>query len=363
MILLVAGTLLIRSSKVSRDNRLSTGDRPSPIAEANEYFEMAQLKSRADWDPPRIMNFFEKALEKDPAFTAARAEYGFFHLVMIDGGFSDDVAWLDKAEQHLTRAIREDPASIRAHSAMAAVSYYRRRPGDVEKYAASADRLFPGAVEAGIWLINSIMLQEDLGRAKKLDTEILQRDPLHFPARMLLASILQTEGDISGAVRESEKMLEQNPYFINCIRTLALAHLIGGNPNKAREALNRARPQDRSNLQIRLAWSLLLAQEGKATEARRELDDRVQRWASLVPYATLWVVETYSELGEIELALDWLERAVRGGDHRLQWFRRDPHLANIRNHPRFVQILASATRDDLEIRSNSIPNPGLDPSR
>jgi hypothetical protein len=32
-------------------------------------------------------------------------------------------------------------------------------------------------------------------------------------------------------------------------------------------------------------------------------------------------------------------RAARWSDEREDWLRRDPHLANIRNHPRFQQVL------------------------
>jgi len=38
-----------------------------------------------------------------------------------------------------------------------------------------------------------------------------------------------------------------------------------------------------------------------------------------------------------------LDRAVRGGDERAEYFRRDPLLANVRTHPRFQQILESIT--------------------
>jgi hypothetical protein len=46
-------------------------------------------------------------------------------------------------------------------------------------------------------------------------------------------------------------------------------------------------------------------------------------------------------MGESAKALEWLDRAVRMGDDREDWFRRDPLLGNIRDHPRFQQILAS----------------------
>ena len=39
--------------------------------------------------------------------------------------------------------------------------------------------------------------------------------------------------------------------------------------------------------------------------------------------------------------LAWLERAVRLGDYREEYLRRNPLLTNIRAHPRFQQILES----------------------
>jgi hypothetical protein len=51
--------------------------------------------------------------------------------------------------------------------------------------------------------------------------------------------------------------------------------------------------------------------------------------------------EFYALLGELAKALEWLDRAVRMGDDREEWFRRDSLLANIRDDPHFQQILAS----------------------
>jgi hypothetical protein len=46
-------------------------------------------------------------------------------------------------------------------------------------------------------------------------------------------------------------------------------------------------------------------------------------------------------LDEKDSAVEWLARGVRGGDERLEWFQRDPLLANIRQHSRFKQIMES----------------------
>ena len=46
-------------------------------------------------------------------------------------------------------------------------------------------------------------------------------------------------------------------------------------------------------------------------------------------------------MGDAAKALEWLDRTVRMGDDREDWFRRNPLLANIRQHPRFSEILSS----------------------
>jgi hypothetical protein len=44
-------------------------------------------------------------------------------------------------------------------------------------------------------------------------------------------------------------------------------------------------------------------------------------------------------MDDTDKALDWLDRAVRWGDEREDWLHRDPQLANVRSHPRFLQVL------------------------
>jgi hypothetical protein len=86
---------------------------------------------------------------------------------------------------------------------------------------------------------------------------------------------------------------------------------------------------------------LLLAREGKRVQALREMDAEVEKYAAVNPLMNAEAAAFYAVLGEKEKALDWLERAVRNGDERLEWFQRDPLLANMRNESRFKRILES----------------------
>ncbi len=105
--------------------------------------------------------------------------------------------------------------------------------------------------------------------------------------------------------------------------------------------LEHARSLAPKNFLVRQAWALLLAAEGKPRESLVEMDDEVLKYSGATFVSTLEAAEVFALAGETAKALDWLENAVRNGDDRAQWFRRDPWLASIRQDPRFSQILES----------------------
>ncbi len=340
MALAVAGMAVWQSTQ-RQAPAPSASYRRSPVAEANDYYERAIAVDKADWDLPRMIRLLQRAVELDPNFAAGRSRYGFYQLLMIDGGLSNDPVWLDRAETELKRVEREDPNSALNHAYLAALSYYRRRWDEVEKHANTAVRLDPAEVDGRIWLIDVLRLRGDWPQAIRLCRQMLEREPAWWPARMILAAIYRYSGDLEDCIRENEKTLEQNARIIYAISGLACAHLDRGDPAKARQTLGRARPEDRRNYALRLTWALLLAREGSAEAAHREADQEVLRWAELFPEGPVMVAEIYSVLGDAENALAWLEKGVRGGDLRKSWLLRDPHLANLRKHPRFQQILDS----------------------
>jgi len=53
------------------------------------------------------------------------------------------------------------------------------------------------------------------------------------------------------------------------------------------------------------------------------------------------VAEFYAVMGQPAKALEWLDRALRIGDEREDWLRRDSLWASLGDHPRFQQMLAS----------------------
>jgi serine/threonine protein kinase/Tfp pilus assembly protein PilF len=324
---------------------LSTGARPSPIAEANEYFERGMLFLRAQFNLPSARKMLERALEIDPKFAEARGWYGFTFILEIDSGSSNDSNWLYRAEQELRRALQDDPDSARAHASLAALYFYQGRKDLIPGEAKKALELNPNEVDGKIWLFNYYAMSGEYAKAKELVNQLLERDPLFFPARMNLGDILRLEGDIDGAIRELGKILEQDPRNPYAAKYLARAYIDRNDLPNARRALENLSPDDQRGFEIKLAWALLLALEGKTKEALEKMDEESLKYGALAPWSTSVVAEFYAVMGDSQKSLDWLEKAVRNGDERDAWFRRDPLLSKVRDLPRFQQII-----DSIEFR-------------
>jgi tetratricopeptide (TPR) repeat protein len=184
-------------------------------------------------------------------------------------------------------------------------------------------------------------LQGDYEEALGLWRKIVDREPMFWPSRMNIGDTLRMMGDSAGAIREQEKILEQSPENVFAQHYLTMAHLTAGHFGTARQTLERVRPEDRARFLIRMPWALTLALEGKREEAVKEMDEELLKWGAADMLMTLNVAEFYAVLGDTPKALEWLERCVRSGDERAEWFHRDPLLASIRDQPRFRQVLES----------------------
>ena len=315
--------------------------RPSRVPEANEQFQRAQLVAMTTLDLPRMRTAWERALEADPTFAEARAEYAFSLALEVIAGFSADAQWLYRAEEELRRALRDDPECGRAHSALAGIYLLQGRkelvPAEVERALA----VNPRDLAAWGWQLWYYRSSGDYARAKEVGTRALAINPLFFPVRMGLGEVLLESGDTAGAVREHETLREQSPENPVVVFTVGHTYLVAGDVTQARESLEAVPQRLRQNYFLRLHEALLLAVEGKGPQALAMLDADVLKFAELMLRPIVQVPEIYAVAGKPQEALDWLDRSVRLGDERAEWLERNPLLERIRQEPRFAQILES----------------------
>ena len=331
---------------------LSTGVPASASQDANRYFENA-LHSHVQFDLPRMQRMLERALEADPHFAEARAYLGFTHWLRIDSGYSSDSSLLYLAEEELRHALRDDPDSPTAHVGFAAVYFFQGQKDLVPLELAKALRVYPDHRDALHEIVCFHWINGDYAAMEALARHLMEQHPLFWPTRMDYGDALRSLGKSGDAIREQEIVLEQDPKHIYALRFLARAHLDAGDLESARRVLDRAPEADRLGY-WKIISALLLAVEGKMAEAAGEMDAEVLKYASFVVWYTAEVAAYYAVAGQIPAALEWLERAVRNGDERLEWFQREPLFANLRSHPRFTQILDSvAYRRELRRRARN----------
>ena len=316
-------------------------EHPSANAEANELLQRALIFIRFQYDPLRARPMLERALQLDPNFTEARVYYALTYIIAVEGGLSNDPGDVFRAEAELRRAVKEDPEIALAHAMLGAVHFYQGRLDLAAQELQQSVRLAPSDLGGRMWLLVLGRFLGDDEEGARATRKFIESEPLFWPARYHLGELRREQGRIPEAVSEFKKVLEQDPRNSTTLRCLARAYLDAGNLPKARQTLARMRPQDAQNFRARMVRAQLHAVEGKGALALKEMDEEVLKHADLQPFAALDAAEAYAVLGETDRAIEWLDRSMRKGDDRAAWLRIDPLLANVRQHPRFKQILNS----------------------
>jgi serine/threonine protein kinase len=328
----------------------STRGKASSNPEANRYFEFAMI-SFARYDLFQVREILERSLQLDPGFAEARAWYGITRWLMINTGYSNDGAWLYKAEEEFRRALKDDPECASAHAFYSDVFYFQGQKELARLEAERALELDSQNLMAGYVLSHYYQLTGEYDTAQSLATEMKQRDPLSWPARLFLGDMKRQQGNPAKSIVEQQKILEVDQRNVYAIYFLAHAYLDACDLASARDLLEKNRPVGQRNYWWQLYWALLLAMEGKRAEAEREMDEDLKKWAAIVVWYTAQIADFYALLGNEDMAFEWLERAVRNGDERAEAFGANPRLASLRDHPRFRQILDSiAYRRQMRVR-------------
>jgi len=299
----------------------------------------------------------ERALTLDPKFAAARGQYAFTQQLEVWFGSSNDPSLLYAAEEGARQALRDDPACSVAHSALAHIYLQVGRKELVPAEVDQALQSNPHDPAVHLCLACYHLANGDYQQATRKLTQILTESPIFVPARAFLGQVQREQGDSSALIRDMQRALEVDPDNPFGYWNLARAYMDSGELAKARQALEHVGAQHRLNHVGRLGWALLLALEDKKTQALRELDEGTLSFAGASYLGPLLPAEVYAVMGDTDKALDWLDRAVRWGDEREDWLRRDPHLANIRRHPRFERVLDAVAYRRKQRSSTRSQNP------
>ncbi len=94
-------------------------------------------------------------------------------------------------------------------------------------------------------------------------------------------------------------------------------------------------------------YAIYLANVGKSDEAREQMTQKARNLAKADHDMAYWMTSACAQIGEIDEAFYWMERAIKLGNENKPWYENDKLLEPLRQDPRFNQILDKIEKRNL----------------
>lgn len=309
--------------------------------EAWEYY----LKGRAlsgRLTPPdieRSIEYFRKAIDRDPNYARAYAEIARAYISLPP---SSDFAPADsfrKAKEAALRALEIDDGSAEAHAALGSILFwYDWDWRGAEAECKRAIELDPNSADARYTYAH---LLSNMGRHPEALVEMKRArelDPVNLRINALEGQFLLHAGQPDEALDKLRKTVDLLP-------DLWLGHLLISNiyiekgmyADAVSEADLAKKYSGASNHPAALK-GYALAKSGNEAEARKVIDELSEQAKErfVPPY---YFALIYNGLGDTDKAIAWLERGFEQRDSKMVFLKVEPKWNNLRSEPRFIDLL------------------------
>lgn len=293
-----------------------------------------------------------KAIEQQPTQNIEAYEYylrGRRHFYQ----FSDQ-GW-KQAREDFSHAIDLDPDYALAYAGLADcfsfIYMYADSAVSVRLQAETNSRLALqlgpdlAQVHASRGLALSYGVRQD--EAEKAFERAVELDPTLFDAYYFHGRYAFSKGKLEVAANLFEKAAEVRPDDYQAVALLAQVYRALGQDEKRDGARKRTleviekRLETSPNDARALCFGSVNLLEAGQTEKGMEWLERAENSLADDALNLYNVACVYSNIGEIDKALDCLEKSVRKGMAEVDWMKNDTDLDNLREHPRFKALLTA----------------------
>jgi TolB-like protein/tetratricopeptide (TPR) repeat protein len=298
--------------KLSFSEKVSLTKRQTVNAQAYDLYLRGQdyLYRLTKRSVEYAIQLFEKAIELDPRYAAAYAGCSSAYGQMYQW-FSREERYRDKAQELSFKALMYDSNLPEAYAAMG-LSYF-------------------------IW--------GKFDEASASSRKAIELDPDDFIAYWTLGRIHFSSGELEQSLDLFRRVIDLKPGFYAAYADLAQTCAGLGRKDEAEvasrqllELLPNYLLQNPDDSRARMYYAITLAEKGYKDEAIREGDKALE----LSPGDPMMLYNCaclYSQLGEVDRAIDTLRRAISGGYENFGWMRHDPDLDALRAHPDFIALI------------------------
>jgi serine/threonine protein kinase/tetratricopeptide (TPR) repeat protein len=295
-------------------------------------------------DTVRGIEALKRALGLDPAFAAAWRQLGRAFASQAAQGWSSAVEGYEQARQALERALALEPDLAEANVALGWIRM--AHDWDFRGAEAAYARALGSEPRNATVLRGAGVLALTLGRieeAIQLYRRALERDPLGSATYNNLGIALRAAGRFKEAEAAYRKALELAPQRVGTHSVLSLALLA---QDQSEEAMAEAAREPEEAWRL---WALAIIHHATGDVATSDglLQELALKYGDDTAYQ---VAEVYAARGDVNAALQWLERAHAQRDGGLMDVKTSPYLHSLHGDPRWAAFLATM---GLAIRSSA----------
>jgi DNA-binding winged helix-turn-helix (wHTH) protein/tetratricopeptide (TPR) repeat protein len=325
---------------LSPERLQALGRRQTQSAEAYNLY----LQGRHFWQqlsPPttkKAIEYFARATDLDPSYALAWSGLADCYTAGPVNGDAPPKMFWPKAREATARAVSAEPGLAEVQTSLGSLKFWLDWDWPAAEIAyrkaVELDPSYPlGHRMLGVLLSHMCRhdeAQASIRRARELD-------PLYVMHQSLSSQIAFGARDYPAAVQFARQAIVVDPDF--WIGQLHLAQVLveQGEMDLALAALNNSGKLGVNSKVIALR-GYVFGKLGRTEEAQNVLQTllAIARERYVPPYAMAMV---HAGLGQLELALQWLERCYDARDVHLIFLTMDPKWDPLRSEPRFSNLL------------------------
>jgi serine/threonine protein kinase/Flp pilus assembly protein TadD len=262
-------------------------------------------------------------------------------------------AGVDSGIEYFQRAISIDPGYALAHAGLAQalalkLSFFGGSEDLAEQSIASANKalaLDSNLSQALTALGLAYLLKRMSPEAVEACRRAIELNPQDAFAAWISGRLAYRLNNYREAIRFFSKTIQLVPDFYTGYSDLAQAYQnldLAEEAMEARRATIKAcrdylsRYPDEARAYIFLATASAWAGDLKGARAAGEKAEALSPDDPVMMYNLACL---YSVLNDQDRAVEWLSMSIQHGRRDFEWMKRDPALENIRNHPRYLELL------------------------
>jgi serine/threonine protein kinase/tetratricopeptide (TPR) repeat protein len=288
----------------------------------------------------RAIKCFQEAIEKDPDYALAYAGLADSYLLLTYYSSLAPQENFARAKTAAEKALEmnENLAEVHTTLALAKIKNDRDWEGAEKEYKRALE-LNPNYAKAHFWYAWYFIWIGRINEALEETQRAHELDPLSLVINSDLGLAFFFARQYDQAIEQFHKTFEIEPDYIYIHLYLGWAYLQKSMYEEALAEILKERELLKDWNPLVEAWlGVAYVQIDKREKAREVLDELIKR--SKKAYVSPYHIATvYFALGENDQGFQWLNKAYKEKDYWLLWIKIEPFFDNIRQDPRYKELL------------------------